>query len=358
MSRLVLYFILFTTLLFFLHGDGYLTPEKCTIFVGKPLVSESSGIHANVFAIQRYESVKEALTNTVSGDVVCLMPGTYSSLNIANFDGGSLGVVVMPLIPYSVTFFSPITQSSSISISKSKNITVSGFYVSSSMYGIFISDSSNIFIRDNYVFNTGQEGIVIKSFDASVSTNNISLLNNFIFNTGENIPQYGEGIYIGNAEEYSMSIVKDIIVEGNFLINTNNESIDVKANVHNVKIVDNFIFGTSLYFNGAITIATAGQLSGNLNVEIVNNIILGVDNVNGFNPIGIAIGSGNISVLSNYILDDSRNFVGICLFTTFVNVNFRNVVLLNNHIFTTGSKLNILCGSGGTRLNYPASVIN
>jgi parallel beta-helix repeat protein len=61
------------------------------------------------------------------------------------------------------------------------------------MWGIYVKRSDHIILRNNEIYNTGQEGSHIGR-----SSRYIDILGNKIHNTGQFNSKWGEGIYIGS----------------------------------------------------------------------------------------------------------------------------------------------------------------
>lgn len=354
---------------FFYHAK--LTAVTCSMFVSSsvsesPFTSSDPRGSTHSFSLTNlfyspsveYISISEALLNSESGDIICLRNGVYPAIRIENFDGGDESITLQAEHPGKVKLVNRGYSRSGVYIKNSKNIKVKGLIISGGLYGIYTIGSSDLTITNNLIYNVGQEGIIVKSGTAHQKISNFLISDNVISNTGKSISQYGEGIYIGDGNDNYNSIVSDVLISGNVISNTMNEAIDIKINTRNVVIDENILLNTNLKFNGVITVATSDRFGENINTTITNNSIIGVSNRSGYRAIGIAIGHGNTWLKDNIILEAGSHFVGICLFSTFVNDRANTVTLENNYVQTMGSKFIEDCGDGGTGAEALAEVID
>ncbi len=305
-----------------------------------------------------YSTFESAIKTLIPGDVVCILDDVFNGINISNFDGGSEGLVIRPINDIQSRLTLSYVHGASIYINKSNNVTLKNFDVSGGLYGIYVVGSSNISLVDNNIHDIGQEGIVIKSEESAYSSSNVVITGNIIERTGKVNSQYGEGIYLGDAlHGHKKAIIYNITVENNLIDSTGNEAIDVKANVHGVAILNNIIKNVNLHFNGAITISTSSDKGNNLDVTVKGNSIVGVNNVNGYRPVGIAIGHGNAIIENNYINESDPKFVGICIYSTFVNQTYNTVKVGENTFITNGADIVNNCSDGGTGLKKGATLV-
>ena len=283
--------------------------------------------------------------------------GTYAPIRIENIEGGVNNITLRAETKGLVKIKHSNYRGTAITINNSKNIVIRGFTLSGGLYGIYAKGSSDLTIVNNTIYNVGQEGVIIKSGISKQPLSNFIIANNIIVETGKVLSQYGEGIYIGDGNDKFNQILKNVTIAGNSISHTMNEAIDIKINTKNVNIHSNIINNTNLKFNGVITVATSNRHGEDSNISISHNNIVGVVNRSGYRPIGIAIGQGNALITDNMIIEENKRFVGICLFSTFVNTDANKVTLENNHVLTTGNSLVRNCGHGGTGANSLAEVI-
>lgn len=307
-------------------------------------------------SIRQYDDFNEAILNSASGEVICFKGGVYPALRINNIQGGTNNITLKALANNQVDIINNDYKGAGITINNAANIVISGFRISGGLYGIYAKGSTDLNIINNLVTNVGQEGIIIKSGMSQQPLINFVIAENVISETGKVLSQYGEGIYIGDGNDDFNEELHYITIENNAISNTMNEAIDIKINAKQVTIFGNTIANTNLKFNGAITVATSDRFGTDSNVTIKQNTIKGVVNRSGYRAIGIAVGQGNTLISDNFIVEDSENFAGICLFSTFVNEQANQVHLGENTVITQGRALLINCGNGGTKANNLAKV--
>jgi len=319
-----------------------------------PAQQPNQHLSQNTVNSSQYFDINEALSDSTSGDVICFKTGVYPAIRIINIDGGLSGITLKAEFDSHVEILHSDYKGTGVYIYNSKNITISGLTISGGLYGIYTKGSSDLSFTNNNISNVGQEGITIKSGISKQSLSNFTIANNIITDTGKALPQYGEGIYIGDGNDNFNEIITNVKIENNHLRNTSNEAIDIKINVKNVDIHLNTIIDTNLKFNGAITVATSTRYGSDANISITDNTIRGVTNRLGYRPSGIAIGQGNAYIANNFISEPSSKFIGICLYSTFVNPDANNISIESNNIVTNGVDIYERC-TGGTKVNARAN---
>ncbi len=321
--------------------------DGCTVYVEQNL-HETKANH--------FSNFPDALRSVETGATVCFKQGIYETINIQNIDGGNDKITITAIPGDIVTIKGKNFRGSGVKISKSKNIIIRNMAITGGLYGIYVKSSSNIELIENRISNVGQEGIIIKAGPFSKTYREFTIKNNKISDTGITNGQYGEGIYIGDGKGEQNGTISNVRIFQNTIDNASNEAIDIKVNSTNIEIVENILINTNLLFNGAITIGTANRKGVDSHIIVSKNLIYNVSNRSGYRPIGIAIGHGNVEVSENYIVDQSGNFVGICLYTTFANESANRVVVKGNNVLTQGSNLVKNCGDGGTGVNKTANL--
>jgi parallel beta-helix repeat protein len=316
--------------------------EQCSKYVSNTSSSNSSVSTSE--SVPEYSSISAALEDRISGDVICFREGVYSHIKINDIDGGLNGISLQAeqdsLVEVKHTGYS----GTGIYIANSKNIKVSGFTISGALFGIYAKGSSDLTITNNHISDVGQEGISIKSGISTQALNNFIVTNNVISDTGKGLSQYGEGIYIGDGNDNYNEVLRNVIIANNHINNVTNEAIDVKINVESIDIYSNTMVDTNLKFNGVITISTSERYGENSNITIRDNTIRGVINRMGYSSVGIAVGHGNATISNNFISESNTKFIGICLYTSFVNDQAKNVVIQDNNIVTDGRDIVQQCG--------------
>ena len=363
-NKKVLFFkiVIFIVIIIFFQTD--LMAKPCTKYImsyseAMPLPEFLSADTLQVKDINYFEfdDLNKVLANSTSGDVICFKEGVYPPIIIQDIQDGAHNITLKADDNSHVKINNNDYKGMGIYINNSKNITISGFNLSGGLYGVYVKGSSNINLINNTIYNVGQEAIIVKSGISKQKLSNFIISNNLIFDTGKANSQYGEGIYIGDGNENFNEIIDNVIIDNNYIKNTMNEAIDIKINAKHVVINLNTIINTNLKFNGAITVATSDRHGADSDITISHNIIKGVENRSGYRPIGIAVGQGNTIITGNIILEDSTKFVGICLYSTFVNSGANTVMLGSNDIITNGQVFLPNCGNGGSNAFSPANVM-
>lgn len=300
-----------------------------------------------------FRSLRKALNKYESGDIICLSDSYQSAIKIEDFDAGDQPLTIRPQHYLGSIIKSRHYIGTGITVKNSRGIIIEGLIITGGLSAILIQDSSNISLIANRVFNTGNQAISIKPRHHGGS--HYLIKDNVIFNTGMLNPRYGEGIYIGDGsytEDRSRlrirHTVSDVTIANNTIQHTGNEAIDVKANAYDVNIVNNTITDISLKFNAAITIATESSYAPLGGYTVEGNVITNITNRSGYRPIAIAIGHGDTLIKDNIIVDEAKNFVAICLFTTFLNPKLNNVALEHNMLIGSGTPFSANC-TGGTK---------
>jgi len=172
-----------------------------------------------------------------------------------------------------------------ILITNSQKVLVKGVKVSgSSLYGIYVYDSSLVDLTENYVENTQQCGIAIESYSYDIY--GIHVRNNKIISAGVSKQACSDGIHIENHKTIS-----DVDVSGNYVAKAGLAGIVVMA-AQRISIRDNVVVDSGL--EGIVIIAT-------LYSEIVGNIVVGSgkNNVAGYQN-GIRIDDPGVTPASQY----------------------------------------------------------
>jgi len=321
----------------------HLAAQTCSKFINSSQNNFSESANVN-----EYYTVGDAIENSVSGDVICFRSGIYSSIHLDNINGGENKLTLQAEPNSLVEIKSDNYKGTGIKVTNSKDLVISGFKISGGLYGIYVKGSSDVALLHNNISDVGQEAISIKSGYSKQPLANFSVNNNVISDTGKTNSQYGEGIYIGDGNNNYDEILRNVEIKDNHITNVSNEAIDIKINVSNINIRSNTIIDTNLKFNGAITVATANRFGEDAQIKISHNLIRGVTNRLGYSSVGIAVGQGNALIDNNVIIESGTKFIGICLYSTFMNNVARKVTINNNDIMTDGRAIVTRCSSGGT----------
>ena len=211
---------------------------------------------AGIIVVNPGEDLNLIINSAKGGDTVFVKPGMYSRINLSdkNFSeqkpliiraNGSEAVLVKG---------DTISKGSSLEINNCSYIVFEGLTFTNAMWGIYVKSSAHILIRNNEIYNTGQEGCHIGR-----SSKYVDVIGNKIHNTGLFNSKWAEGIYIGSGS-YGGSNFPDnceyIWIEGNHIFETGNaEGINVKGESFHVTLRNNKIHdihpGTSVQYNQA-----------------------------------------------------------------------------------------------------------
>jgi len=297
--------------------------------------------------VSNSDQLKAALASAQPGDKIELADGTYTGSTLAGNYTGSFAIT------RSGTMTNPITLTGSSNAVIDGNGTgghyglylyganywnITGLTVNNASKGIVLDGSSNDFIDNVTVSNTGQEGVHFRSF----SRYDV-LKNSTVSNTGLRSPQYGEGVYIGSANSnwatYSNGQPDTSdrnVIYGNTLSTITAEPIDVKEGTTGGHFANNSFDGSAI--SGQNSADSWMDVKGNYNL-IENNIGVntlqdgyqvhvayagwGADNlfrnnisqVNapgyGFNLVNGAMGQGNVVDCSNVVTGAAMGFADV-----------------------------------------------
>ena len=126
---------------------------------------------------------------------------------------------------------------------------VVGFTVRNGQKGVMLDGSSNSILQRLTVEDIGDEGIHLR---AGSSDNQV--LDNTVRRTGLRKQQYGEGIYVGTAEEQLGRVLgagqpdpsDRNVISGNTISETGAESVDVKEGTTGGKLIGNVMDGSGM----------------------------------------------------------------------------------------------------------------
>jgi len=269
---------------------------------------------AKIIVVNPDEDLNAILNNTKGGDTVLVKPGTYTNVSLSNKKYSEKKPLVVRAYGSETVFVSgnTISKGSSLEINKCSYIVIEELTFINAMWGIYVKSSAHIILRNNEIYNTGQEGSHIGR-----SSQYIDILGNKIHNTGQFNSKWGEGIYIGSGS-YSGTNFPDnceyIWIEGNHIYETGNgEAINIKGESFHITVRNNKIHdihpGTSVQYNqagitiegGANSLEHDYRLSEKRDVWIENNTIWNVsDGYSDWNN-GIMFFGTGVYILNNTI---------------------------------------------------------
>jgi parallel beta-helix repeat protein len=285
------------------------------------------------------DNLNSIINNASGGDSVIVKAGTYSNVSLSDKKYSEKTPLVIMTYGSDTVFVSgkTISKGCSLEINKCSYIIIEGLTFISSMWGIYVKNSDHIIIRNNEIYDTGQEGCHVGR-----SSRFVDVTGNKIHNTGLYNSKWAEGVYVGSGS-YSPTNFPDnceyIWIEGNHIYETGNaEGINVKGESFHVTVRNNKIHdihpGTSVQYNQAgITIEGAAnsidnnyRLSERRDIWVENNTIWNVsDGYSDWNN-GIMFFGTGVNILNNTIY----NCTNIGVFgNNWKNIGHQNYVFGN-----------------------------
>lgn len=248
-------------------------------------------IQAKIIVVYPDNDLNAILNNTTGGDTVLIKPGTYKCISLSNKKYSEESPLFVRAFDPETVYVSGNTISKGISleIKSCSYVIIQGLNFLNSMWGIYVKSSDHIIIKNNEIYNTGQEGIHIGR-----SSHYVDILGNKIHNTGQYNSKWAEGIYVGSGS-YSGTNFPDncenIWIEDNHIYETGNaEGINIKGESFHVTVMNNKIHdihpGTSEQYNqagitvegGANSLEHDYRLSEKRDVWVINNTVWNVSN--------------------------------------------------------------------------------
>lgn len=295
--------------------------------------------------------------NVVPGDTICVMAGNRDYLSLSNFFGDSSNYIFFINCGGEV-----IVKNSyhlyGISVSNCRYFRLTGSGYGQSVYGIKILEtqqnmngltignkSSDYEIDHIEVANAGFAGFMLKTDPGCDSTFNNGYFtqyntlvhNNYIHNTG------GEGMYIGHA------------FYGGYVVNCNGQNDTVYPHsIKGLRVYNNVLDSTG--WDG-IQVGCADD-----DCEIFGNIITnyGTKKVNGQNS-GIQIGGGTTGKCYNNFISRGSG-TGITVFGNGFNTIFNNIINKSGYNYFPGDNTKkvygIFCDDRTTIQGSPFNIIN
>ena len=244
-----------------------------------------------------------------------------------------------------------ISKGSSLEITGCSYIIIEGLCLINAMWGIYVKSSDHIIIKNNEIYNTGQEGVHIGR-----SSQYIDISGNKIHNTGRFKSKYGEGIYVGSGS-YSGTNFPDNceyiwIEENNIYESGNGEGINIKGESFHITVINNKIHdihpGTAEQYNQAgITVEGMAnsldhdyRLSEKRDVWVENNTIWNIsDGYSDWNN-GIMFFGTGVYIVNNTIYNCANkgilgnNWKNSGLKCHIPNISFISRALIHNAMST------------------------
>lgn len=285
-------------------------------------------------ASQAVRTLNYAVSLAKAGDTINVLPGRYEPMVIS---GRTDLQVVAP--EGGVTLSSGSYElAAGVLIEDSSQIKIEGLRVERSLWGLRVAASQDIVLKNNSVFDVGQEAIHIleKSRGVRIQGNRVDGTGRRPGGNGEfRYADFGEGIYLGTGGFLSAGVVDDVSdvqIIGNHVSNTTAEAVEIKASVFDVVVRDNTIHDVDVHSGGAIAIGRQDRTY-DANVVVERNAIWNVTTRNAWAD-GVAIRvSSPATVRDNVIFNTEHS--GVRVDSELRNVS-GSVSIDNNLIFDTG----------------------
>ena len=274
---------------------------------------------ARIIVVNPNDDLNVILNNAGGGDTVLLKPGTYKNITLSNKKYSGEYPLVIRSYESKPVYISgdTISKGCSLEIISCSYIAIIGLTFINSMYGIYVKSSDHIIIKNNEIYDTGQEAVHIGR-----SSRYIDVSGNKIHNTGQFNSKWAEGVYVGSGS-YSGNNFPDncefIWIENNNIYETGNaEGINIKGESFHITVINNNIHdihpGTSEQYNQAgITVEGAAnssehdyRLTEKRDVWVENNTIWNVsDGYSDWNN-GIMFFGTGVYIVNNTIYNCSN----------------------------------------------------
>lgn len=194
------------------------------------------------------EELSDALAEAKPGDVIRLADGTYEGTFVADSPGERDAPIHLCGSVDAVLDGGGTDDGTVLHLDGASNWMLLGFTVQNGKKGVMADGVVGSVIGGLTVREIGDEAIHLRAF----STDNL-IVGNVVSDTGLRKPEFGEGIYIGSAEE-SWCDVSDCEpdasdgneIVGNTISATTAESIDIKEGTTGGLVQDNDFDGSAL----------------------------------------------------------------------------------------------------------------
>jgi hypothetical protein len=204
---------------------------------------------------QPVRSVQFAVDMALAGDEIFVGAGSFAPFVVDRTTSLTVSAVEGALLAGTA-----VDSGAGIVVSDSSEITLTGFEVSGSLWGVQVMRSDRITLLDLHVHDVGQEAISVAK-----NSTNVIIAESVISHTGrrqgevDGVPfaTFGEGIYLGSSgplEDGSFDQTHLITIRENEIFETTGEAIDVKSSVSEVSILGNRIHDLRVATGGAIVV--------------------------------------------------------------------------------------------------------
>lgn len=269
-----------------------------------------------IVVVNSGNDLNAVINGSNSGDTVLIKAGEYPSVSLSDKKCSEKApLVIRPMDSNKVIISGDtVSRGCALEIKNCSYIIIEGLTFTNAMWGIYVRNSDHIIIRNNEIYNTGQEGSHIGR-----SSKYVDVLRNRIHNTGLFNSKWAEGVYVGSGS-YSAGNFPDnceyIWIEDNLIYETGNaEGINIKGESFHITVRNNKIHnihpGTSEQYNqagitvegAANSIANNYRLPEKRDVWVENNTVWNVSGGYSDWNNGIMFFGTGVYILNNTVYD-------------------------------------------------------
>jgi hypothetical protein len=202
----------------------------------------------DVVAVTDADSLRQALDDAAPGQVIQLADGRYEGNFVTTVRATADAPIRLCGSRNAVLDGGDIDGDYTLHLSGAAYWQVVGFTVTGGQKGVMVDAGVGNRIEGLLVTSMGDEAIHLRSH----STDNI-VVGNTIRDTGLRKPKFGEGVYIGSAENNWCQLTEcqpdrsdRNIIEGNDIADTTAESVDIKEGTTGGTVTGNTFDGTDI----------------------------------------------------------------------------------------------------------------
>jgi len=231
-------------------GFTMLLARPVAIFLALALSLPASALTVVISVPEDYETIGEAIAAAPAGAIIEIGAGTYAESLVINAP-----VSLRPAGSGEV-MLAPETDEPVIAVIDTEAVIIEGLSITGGEYGIFVTHSQDVTIRDNIVSDSRLVGIKVRLGAADI-------LDNTVFHAQ---PPYGMGIHVTNTTQWPPSRVIGNLVFGHTRsgIYTNMTGM--------IEVMDNIVADNGQH-GIAITEMSHADVFGNV---VVDNALTGI----------------------------------------------------------------------------------
>ncbi len=285
-----------------------------------------------------FRTVGRALTAAVAGDEIRVTPGDYPPVGVSNLDfDPATPVLVRATGPGAVIAEPAFDQRDAMRLDNVRGVRFEDLTFRGGIHGIYLVAVSDLVFENVTVEDVGQEGFQLR--DAS---HDVAIRNSLIQRTGlrpgstssgQLYSQFGEGIYVGSANQQDP--VRDIEISGNEIAYTTAEAVDVKPGASRVLIHGNRVHHVDTANSGAIVVGlSTNNVHPDPEVVISSNRIWAVTRTSRWQDGNAIVVNAPVLIENNVMYDLQHR--GILVENTMNGPGEKTVTIRHNTIFGAG----------------------